>query len=419
MLSTVFRSLVLISMLIVGCSKRNEPAPASAHAGGHDDHDGHDEHTDEVTLTPEAIAANGVTIEAAQSLVLRPSVSAPARVAFDADHIAHVGSPLRGRVIEVPARVGDTVAAGDVLAVIESAELGEAQSELFQKRTAFELSAPAIELARLSWDRAKTLYDRSQGISLNEVQRREAEYSGALASHKSAEAAQRAAEQRLRLFGMSVSEVESLLKTNSIQSRHGVKAPVAGVIVDRDAAVGEMIGPERDSLFTVAGLQTLWVLAEVAEADLVSISRGAPARVHFGFDVAAPIEGTVALIASQVNPATRTAQARIVVSSAAVQAHAARPGAFARAEIARNLTGAAPILAVPENAVQMAEGEPAVFVPVKDEPGTFAKRAIRVGKPVGGMVPVLSGLIDGEQFVASGSFILKAELGKGSAEHSH
>ncbi len=65
------------------------------------------------------------------------------------------------------------------------------------------------------------------------------------------------------------------------------------------------------------------------------------------------------------------------------------------------------------------EGAPAVFVPVANEPGVFARRAVTIGRPVGGMVPIHGGLLEGESVVVAGTFILKAELGKGAAAHEH
>jgi cobalt-zinc-cadmium efflux system membrane fusion protein len=99
---------------------------------------------------------------------------------------------------------------------------------------------------------------------------------------------------------------------------------------------------------------------------------------------------------------------------------ALRPGMFCRVEISAG-EGAAgeAVLAVPDDAVQTVEGGPAVFVPVAGEDDTFAKRAVTVGKPVGGWVPVLSGLKEGEPVVVGGSFILKADLGKSGAAHEH
>jgi cobalt-zinc-cadmium efflux system membrane fusion protein len=93
---------------------------------------------------------------------------------------------------------------------------------------------------------------------------------------------------------------------------------------------------------------------------------------------------------------------------------------FLRAEISSS-TGEAPpaVIAVPEDAVQTVEGSPSVFVPVKGEKNTFSKRVVAIGPAVGGMVPVLSGLKEGQSIVASGSFILKAEIGKEGAAHEH
>jgi len=74
-----------------------------------------------------------------------------------------VGSPLRGRAIDIRVRRGDQVAQGDTLCVIESPELGEAQAEFLQRRIAREAAAPAAELAKSLWDRARLLHEQSQG----------------------------------------------------------------------------------------------------------------------------------------------------------------------------------------------------------------------------------------------------------------
>lgn len=74
---------------------------------------------------------------------------------------------------------------------------------------------------------------------------------------------------------------------------------------------------------------------------------------------------------------------------------------------------------MPEEAVQTVEGKPSVFVPVEGEENTFARREVVVGRAVNGYLPVLSGLKVGEQLVVSGTFILKAELGKSEAGHEH
>lgn len=379
-------------------------------------------HTDEVVLTAEAVARYGVKSQAAELRVLKPTFVAPARVAFNTESMAHVGSPLRGRAVEIMVRMGDSVKRGDPLLVVESPELGEVQAEFFQKRIAVQTGAPTVDLAKAAWERAKGLYEESRGISLTEVQKREAEYKAAVASQRAAEAAVIGAENRLRLLGMTQSGIEGLAKTGEIAPRHTLRAPIDGQVVEREVTLGELVSPDREALMVLANTSTLWVLADVPEAKLEEVVVGASARVALGATSgpgARSFEGRVVFIAPFVDAATRTAQVRIEAPSDSM---ALRPGMFAQVEI----TAAdpmekerEPVVAVPDEAVQMVEGSPAVFVPVKGEPGAFEKRAIAVGPAVGGWVPVYSGLVEGEEYVASGTFILKAELGKSSAAHEH
>ena len=92
---------------------------------------------------------------------------------------------------------------------------------------------------------------------------------------------------------------------------------------------------------------------------------------------------------------------------------------FASVALTAGAPGGEGVVALPDEAVQTVEGAPAVFVPIEGKPNTFAKRTVKVSSPVGGMVQVLSGLSEGESVVVSGTFILKAELGKGEASHGH
>jgi cobalt-zinc-cadmium efflux system membrane fusion protein len=388
----------------------------------HDEHDEHDdhahaEHTDEVRLSPEAIQRYGIRVEPAATHTLTPTLLAPARVVYNPEHMAHVGAPLTGRVAEFRARPGDPVQKGDPLLVIESAELGEAQSDFLQKRAAARAAAPAVALARNAHERAAALYDKSQGIALTEVQKREAESRAAEAALLTAQAAATAAENRLRLYGMNDHEIAAVLARDGIDPRLTITAPIAGQVLERAVTLGQRVGPDREALLVLANLETLWVLADVPEMRLAEVSTGAPALVTVGPAGSAPLEGEVAAIAPALDPATRTAQVRVVVRPGP---GTLRPGMFARVEIRTQPRGhAARVLAVPDQAVQTVEGGPAVFVPVEGEPGAFARRAITAGRAVGGMVPVLSGLAEGEPYVAAGSFLLKAELGKGSASHEH
>jgi len=118
-----------------------------------------------------------------------------------------------------------------------------------------------------------------------------------------------------------------------------------------------------------------------------------------------------------LNPDTRTGSVRVEVANSDDKL---RPGMFASVMLTTGTAGNGDaVLAVPDEAVQTVEGAPAVFVPVEGEENTFVKRPVTVGRPTGGMVAVLSGLKEGEPIVVSGTFILKAELGKASGGHGH
>lgn len=404
---------------------------AEPHAKAHEhddctDHKGDEAHTDEVTLTAEAIARYGVKTQTAQPLPLSPTFTTPARVGFNTEAMAHIGSPVHGRTVEIKARLGDSVKAGDALLVAESPELGESQADYYQKLIATQTAAQGAEIARTAWERAKALYEQSQGISLGEVQKRDAEHKMAAAAERTAGAAAVASENRLQLLGMSRAAIEELGKTGTITPRHTVRAPIDGQVVEREVTLGELIGPDREALMVIADTTTLWVLADVPEARLHEIAVKAKAWVTIGSGAVRRIEGQVAFVAPFVDSSTRTVQVRIEVSgggeAAAQSTPMIRPGMFAQVEIvATDPANPVPasVVAVPDEAVQTVEGGPAVFVPVKDEPNTFAKRAVVVGRAVGGLVPILEGLVEGEEFVAAGTFMLKAELGKGSAAHEH
>ena len=430
-------SLILASMALPGCKKKEAHAegdghdhtqPAAAGAGGHSEGDGHDHgseaaHADEVKLTADAIARYGVKVEPAQLWRLKPTFTAPARVAFNTEAMAHVGSPLPGRAVEIKVKLGSIVKADDDLVIVESPELGEAQSDFLLKKTAAQTAQPAVDLAKTAWDRAKGLYEKSEGIALTEVQKREGEYKAAVAALRSAEASALAAENRLHLLGMKQDEVEALAASGEVNPRFTIHASIAGQVVEREITLGELVSPERESLLIIADTSILWVLADVPEARIHEVAVGATAWVKVGSIDAPRYEGAIAFISPMVDAATRTAQVRIEVRRGE-QGPVLKPGMFTQVEIVATPTdpaGAEPpaVIAVPEQAVQTVEGGPALFLPVQGEENTFAKRTVTVGKSVGGLIPIYAGLVEGEQFVAAGSFILKAELGKAGAEHVH
>lgn len=415
---TLFLWLWLVPVLniVVACSDRGdgEEGQAPHHATSSATSRAHSAERDKVKLSIDAIKNNGIRVESVKQHALRPTVVAPARVAFNTETMAHLGSPLAGRVVDVKVRAGDAVNKGDVLVVIESNQLGEAQSDFLQKRTAAAAAASAIEIARNAYERGKALYEKNEGIALAEVQKREGELRTVQAEADSTRAALTAAQNKLRLLGVADSAVADLTQSGQINPHYRLAAPIDGRVIDRRVTLGDLVAPEKESLLTIADMTTLWVIADVPEAHVGQIHTDAEAMVMVTALPDRELIGAVTFIAPVLEPSTRTAQVRIEVGNLPV---GVKPGMSARVAIqAFSNTAGEPVLAIPGKAVLMMEGERCVFVPVAGEEGAFAKRPVSVGNEVGGMVPVLAGLKEADPVVVSGAFILKAELGKGTAD---
>jgi cobalt-zinc-cadmium efflux system membrane fusion protein len=406
---------------------------------GHDDHAGHGEeeegHSDEVTLSEEAIRRFNITTARAERRELTGTTTVPARVSYNTEAMAHIGTQVQGRVLEIAVRLGDEVERGQLLLAIDSPELGRAQSTFLQEDAAVdgarinvEAAEALVAVARTAFERADILRE-SNGISITAYLERqgalreaEANVRKAQAELRIAESKRFAAENQLHIYGYGHEHCDELLATGEIHTRYEVFAPINGRVIQRGVTPGEVVDSSQHALMVLANMEELWVLGDVAERHLARVSQGTPARITMTAMPDMTFEGTVSYIAPQLDPRTRTATVRIVVPSGSGEEgqDLLRPGMFGQAELSlKAMPGQSQqaILVVPEEAIQTVEGGPAVFVPVEGEPNTFAKRAIQIGPRVGRWVPILSGLEEGESYIPSSTFILKAELGKAGAEH--
>ncbi len=375
----------------------------------------------QIVIHPTAIEAFGITLEPAGLHTLTPAFTAPARVSFNTERMASIGSLVVGRVAELPVRRGETVKAGDVLLVVDSPQLGLAQSEYLQNRTLAETAAPIAELTRSAFERAKSLHDKSEGISLTEVQKRQAEHAMAKSALLNARAALLGSQNQLQLLGMSEDEIKALADTGIITPRYTIRAPMSGRVIRRNITLGQLVRPDRDALLVLADLSMLWVLVDVPERHIKDVAVGSHARIVLAALPGKSFDGGVSFISAAIDEGTRTAQIRVDVDNAE---GLLRPGMFAQAEILGKQTMAKGgesrgVLAVPESTIQMIGGKPVVFVPFPEKPNTYLKRPVTIGAAVRGMRPVTYGLREGETIVFTGTFILKAQLGKSSAKHTH
>jgi membrane fusion protein, heavy metal efflux system len=363
----------------------------------HNEHEEHGEHAEEVAPTdgaqvriaPEMIRDLRVTTAKAESRAAGERVSALGELHVNQDTYAEVAAPSPARVVKVLAKAGDVVTANQPLVELHSADIGKARAEV-------QAAGARVELARKNLERKRTLAaDRL--IAEREVIEAEAAVT-------EAEAAQTVAAASLRQFSGS-------------QGGSGLtlRAPVAGTVIERDVAVGQLADPSR-TLYRIGDLSNLWLVAHVFERDAVRIRVGGTGTATFAALPGRTVDGTISWIGSEVDHASRTIPVRLDVPNAD---GVLRPGMSATVTIPLgDATGS--VVAVPMAAVQRVGESWAVFVPRGE--GVFDIRPIGRGRDLGGEVEVLSGLSPEDEVVVDGAFLLKAEADKARGEgggHDH
>jgi cobalt-zinc-cadmium efflux system membrane fusion protein len=321
---------------------------------------------------------------------LRNTLQVPGRVQFNENKLTHVGTRVPGRIVEVRANLGDKVNEGDSLALIDSTELGTAQSEYLKAKA-------NLQAQEKSYARAKKLLE-GKAISLGEYQRREAEYMTVRAEFK-------AAEDRLHLLGLSEAEVKQIGSRHTINSQVAVRAPFSGTVVERHATLGEVIEPAT-KLFTIADLSTLWVIADVPEKDIPRVKIGLPVEIKVSPYPNDVFEGNLTYVGDQVDASTRTVKARAEVDNSLGKL---KPEMFATIVITTEVVS--DVLAIPGEAVQTDGNKKIVFIDKGN--GGFEKREVSLGRQIDSFYQVIDGVKTGEKIVTKGSFLLKSEAQKG------
>jgi cobalt-zinc-cadmium efflux system membrane fusion protein len=203
-------------------------------------------------------------------------------------------------------------------------------------------------------------------------------------------------------------DVLAVIESSESLAPYPLTTAIDGTIIEKHLTRGEAIDREKGA-FLVADLRNVWVDLSVYQKDLSHVGVGQRVRISAGEGMR-EAEGTIDYVTPTVDPPTRTTTARVVLSNPDGKW---RPGMFVTARV---LEPAAAPLVIPIAAVQTHEGRPAVFVDAGD--GVVPK-PLSLGRRGETQVEVLAGLAPGERFVATNSFLIKAELGKGAAEHGH
>jgi cobalt-zinc-cadmium efflux system membrane fusion protein len=384
-------SAILLALTLVACGGKESGKPASTPKPTQESSATEKgEHKDEgaIKLTDEEIKTAGVRVEAVQEQELSDQLVVTATIQANQDRLARLAPRVPGRIATVRAQLGDRVAQGQVLAMLDSIEVGEA-------RSAYAQAESEASVAQSNLERAQRL-QAEQIVSQKDFLRARAEQEKARASLA-------AARDKLAMLGVSGTRGESL-------SVFPLSAPFAGTVIEKKAVVGELAQPDHP-LFAIADLSVLWIEANLMEKDLSQVKVGDEAVVTVEAYPKESFKGRLTYIGGMLDKETRTIRGRIEVRN---QDGRLKPEMFASAAI--QTTSKAKAIVLPDEAVVLVAGQPTVFI---EEHGGFEPRQVELGARLQGRVAVKAGLKPDDMVVVGGTYALKARLLKGQIGEGH
>ncbi len=310
-----------------------------------------------VDLETAAVDRVGIRLEAVRVETLTQPLRAVATVVPDESRISHAHTRVAGWVEELLVNsTGQSVRAGEPLARIFSQELLSSQTEYLtaRRQAASGLTSAGVESGRT----------------------------------------------RLKVLGMADAEIEAIERAGAPMRLVTVTAPRTGVVVHRGISVGTAVGPSTE-LLTVADLSSVWILAEVPEADAPGVTVGTRAALEFPGSGRAAFTAGVAFIYPTLTERTRTVRVRLTAVNAS---GALRPGLYGTADFQIKSRR---VLTVPRDAVIDTGRAQHVFV--STAPERFEPRTVTLGARLSDRVEIAQGLTEGERIVAAGVFLLDSE----------
>ncbi len=353
----------------------------------------------------------GLTIEPVRRMAFRPVEETDGKIATNDDTTTPVFSPYSGRVTRIFAKAGDMVVAGDPLLAVDASEFVQGQNDLVAALAQVGTARAQLKLAEAAEKRQHDLFD-SGGGALKDWQQSQSDLTSARGAARTAEIALAASRNRLRILGKSdaeISAIETAPDSHRISREAIIHAPIGGTVVQRQVGVGQYItsgsGGGANPVFAIGDQSTVWLVANVREADAPLIRGGEAAEVAVLAFPGRVFRARIGYVAPAIDPTTRRLPVRAVVDN---QDHALKPEMFARFRIATGEESNA--VGVPESAVVF-EGDTArVWIAGNDR--TLSLRHIVPGRTAAGMMEVVSGLEPEEKIVTGGSlFIDRAAKG--------
>jgi cobalt-zinc-cadmium efflux system membrane fusion protein len=343
---------------------------------------------DGVSLSDAQLAS--VKVEPAQERAFPVERDAVGSIDFNEDMAVEIFTPYQGRIIALFAAVGDDVKKGQTLFTIASPDLLQAESTLIA-------TAGVLELQSKNLARLRELYT-TKAVSERDLEQ-------AVSDQQTAEGNLQAARDAVRLFGKTEDDINRIIANRSADPTLVVPSPIDGRITARNAAPGLYVQPgNAPAPYTVANIDTMWMLANVAETDSPALRVGQQVQVRLDAFPGRVFDGKVTTIGATVDPNTRRVLVRSEVGD---PRHELRSGMFGHFVI----RVADPVRSpgVPADGV-VREGDGTMTVWVTADRRKFTRRTVKIGAQHDGYWQILDGISIGELVATEGALFLSNAL---------
>ena len=343
---------------------------------------------DSISISAEQ--AKQVKVVPVQTHTFAPKRDAVGYIDFDEDRTVQVFTQYPGRVRQILAKAGDDVRKGQVLFTIDSPDLVQAESTLISTHGLLELGTKALERIRKMVEvQAAAQKDLDQAIS----------------DQKTAEANYNAARDAVRIFEKSDADIDKIVETRKVDGELVVRSPIAGRITARNVAPGLLLQPgSTPAPFTVADISVMWLIANLQEADIPLVHKGAPVSASVLAYPGRSFSGQVTYLGESVDPNTH----RIVVRSEIRDPkHELRQQMMATFVFR---TGSAiSSAAIPQSGL-VREGDGTMSIFATDDGLKFKRVHVHTGMLQDDLVQILDGVNAGQKVAGDGALFLSNAL---------
>ena len=368
-------------LMLPACGDKAPTTPAAASA-----------EADPLSVAIKPEMATQFKVSPLQMQEITPWLEISGRIEANDRSVTRIGAAVTGRVTEVLAEVGDRVQRGQALARVASSELTSAQMGFLKAHSGASQAERAV-------DRARQLI-QADVIGSAELQRRESELAVARAEL-------RAASDQLRLMGLPQDAIDRLKDQGTLHPVAAVSATLAGVVIERKVSNGQVAQP-GDHLFTVADLDTVWVVGALPEQTARSVQTGQTVMIEVPALGNRSLSGKIVYVGDTVSPETRSVTIRTQVDN---PKRDLKPQMLATMRVRG---GTQETLAVPAQAVVRENDRDHVFVRTAEH--RFRLTPVELGPAQDHVRPVIKGLSAGAEVVTEGAFHLNNERKRAELE---